>query len=119
MIVIQVCGTSDASTEDKLQAITKELLELCRNIIPNAYPKPKGEDGYVVFGVDRMQMDLGTELIALISGFDQEKYEDDRLEWQFSVAVRRILRKHFPPGARIGVQVLRGAVTTIEFDDPD
>lgn len=90
MVVIQVLGISNASTEEQLQAITKDLLDLCR--------RKRDDDSYIAFSSDRMQMDLGAEIVALVylslngSPLGEE--------------VGRILEKHFPDGTLVGVQVI-------------
>ena len=94
MIVIQILGTADASTEERLQAITRDLLALCR--------RAKNDDGYIAFPVDRMQMDLGTEILALVhllgAGIPEDK--------AFGQEVGMILEKHLPAGTLICVQVI-------------
>jgi len=93
MIVIQVLGTSDASTEEQLQAITRDLLDLCR--------RERDVGGYITFPPDRMQMDLGAEIVALVFGV-----ETDSQGYSFGYRVGEILEKHFPKGTLIGVQVI-------------
>ena len=93
MITIQILGTSDASTEEQLQAITRELHALCG--------RAKDDDVYIAFPVDRMQMDLGIEIAALVhlSGASIR-------EANLGQEVGRILEKHFQVGTLIGVQVV-------------
>ncbi|MBI4132659.1 MAG: hypothetical protein HY473_00970 [Candidatus Sungbacteria bacterium] len=89
MITIQILGTSSDSTEEQLQAITKDLHDLCRAAGVNQY--------YVAFPADRMQMDLGVEIVALVSGGVSEA---------FGLEIGRILEEHFPVETLIGVQVI-------------
>jgi hypothetical protein len=99
MVVIQVLGTPDASKEERLQTLTRDLLTLCRSA---GY-----DDGYVVFPPDRMQWELGTEIVALV-------YLSDVNDEGFGREIGSLLRPYFPGGTRIGVQLVK-ARTVMEF----
>lgn len=93
MIVIQVFGISDASTEEELQAIAENLHKLCQVAGDEKY--------YVVFSCDQMKMDLGVEIVALISGVAFDASGE-----AFGRCVGEVLENHFPEGTLIGVQLL-------------
>lgn len=93
MIVITVLGTSAESTEDQLQALTKDLLTLC----DVRYRR----GGYIVFPVDRMQMELGTEIVAQVAGVPLNLEGDT-----FGEFVSDVLGRHFPGGTKTGVQII-------------
>lgn len=102
MIVIEILGTSDDSTEEQLQAITRDLLDLCR--------KAMDDDGYIAFPIDRMQMDLGSE-IAVVVYFPEPSFSFTTI---FGQGVGLILERHFPAGTLINVQIVE-AKTVREF----
>lgn len=102
MIVIQVLGVSDATTEEQLQTITEDLHKLC---------SAAGDDKYWIgFSRDCMQMDLGKEFVALISGISAEHKMSAT---SFADRVGDVLEKHFPDAA-IGHQLIQ-AITTREL----
>ena len=89
MIVFTVLGTSHDSTEEQLQEITRRLIKVCK--------ETHREMAYVAFPVDRMLMDLGTEILVQVTG-------DFRRTGQFFDQVKDIFAAHFPPGTIIGIQ---------------
>ncbi len=101
MIVIQVLGISDASTEEELQAITRDLHDFCQTAGYNKY--------YVAFTSDQMKMDLGVEIVALVSGVPLDANGD-----ALGIRVHNVLKAHFPAGTLIGVQLIE-ARTVIDL----
>lgn len=100
MIVFTILGTSADSTEEQLQAITNDLVSLCKRVAgrPDVYgPTPV----YVAFPIDRMRMDLGAEVIVQVASHYTHTHSQS-----FSDKVKKILLCYFPKGTKIGIQVI-------------
>jgi hypothetical protein len=92
MIVVQILGTS-YMPEEQLKEITKKIISLSNNQL--------GEDAWVGFPPDQMKWELGTEIVALVSG---PKHGDK----VFFDVLHDILENQFPAGTKIGIQSLEG-----------
>ena len=94
MVTIDVLGTSDASTEEELEALTEEILAFCKE-------RPSIDDPYVEFPVDRMKMDLGKELVVEVCGLSPSIDE----EISYSRGIHEVVKSHFPK-AKVGLQMV-------------
>lgn len=102
MVVIQIKGTSPVSTEEELQALTRELLALCKEgRIDDPYVEFPVDRTKVEFPADRMKMDLGDELVVQIYGLSSNYPE----EVSHSRSIREIVKRHFSK-AKIGLQMV-------------
>lgn len=87
MIVLTILGTSADSTEEQLRAITSQLEALCAPT-----------EIYVAFPMDRMQMDLGKEIVVQVAGYYR------RNAW-FVTSLLGILKTAFV-GAKVRVEMM-------------